>query len=85
MLKELGIQPLLSPEFIESLRRKLLKQEIMVPVHLNTLSHLEKKKKSVSEIKWANTQVSSEAMYLGQWTRSRAIGSSISLSKSISG
>lgn len=45
MLKELGIQPLLSPEFIESLRRKLLKQEIMVPVHLNTLSHLEKKKK----------------------------------------
>lgn len=84
MLKELGIQPLLSPEFIESLRRKLLKQEIMVPVHLNTLSHLEKKK-SVSEIKWANTQVSSEAMYLGQWTRSRAIGSSISLSKSISG
>lgn len=65
------MQLLLSLEFIIRLRRKMLKWEIIVSVHIYPPDNNLKKQN--------NTQISSGALGLGQWMKWRALGSSIFL------
>lgn len=64
IVEGLSIQPQLSPEFIERLRRKIPKQKIVASVHLNTLPQwkiilgekIDKHKYLLGSCTWASGQ-----------------------------